>query len=158
MEATKCPPTLPFIFSRNRRDDSCENTEITGMEGGICTQIRHLEYTSILRGSRHRIYFSNSPPCKVLSLPISSGKYGCRAQIFSTQGHNRFKSSLHQGPKADAEASAFLFQTGNQRSCSSKECGNVDNVDNVGDVGNVGNVGNVGDVGDVGDVDKNYRN
>ena len=128
--------------------------------GGICTQIRHLEYTSILRGSRHRIYFSNSAPCKVLSLPISSGKYGCRAQIFSTQGHNRFKffstqghnrfkSSLHQGPKADAQASAFLFQTGDQRSCSSKECGNVDNVDNVG---------NVGDVGDVGNMDKNYRN
>ena len=43
-------------------------------------------------------FYFNAAPCKVLSLPISSGKYGCRAQIFSTQGHNRFKSSLHQGP------------------------------------------------------------
>ena len=45
-----------------------------------------------------KIYFFNSTPCKVRSLPISSGKYGCNAQILSIQGIRRFKSSLHQGP------------------------------------------------------------
>ena len=45
-----------------------------------------------------KVYFFNSTPCKVRSLPISSGKYGCNAQILSIQGIRRFKSSLHQGP------------------------------------------------------------
>ena len=43
-------------------------------------------------------FYFNAAPCKVRSLPISSGKYGCRAQILSIQGIRRFKSSLHHGP------------------------------------------------------------
>ena len=59
-----------------------------------------------------KIYFFNSTPCKVRSLPISSGKYGCRAQILSTQGHNRFKSSLHQGPQKSASGRTFCVLVG----------------------------------------------
>ena len=44
--------------------------------------------------------FPNEAKAYMDALPISSGKYGCRAQILSTQGHNRFKSSLHQGPQS----------------------------------------------------------
>ncbi len=59
-----------------------------------------------------KIYFFNSTPCKVRSLPISSGKYGCNAQILSIQGIRRFKSSLHQGPLlqlSEESEGCFLF-------------------------------------------------
>ena len=69
-EATKCLPTLPFIFGRNRRDDSCENTEITGMEGGFA--LKSSTWNTLRFFGSLDIDFTSSTPPPARSAPCSS--------------------------------------------------------------------------------------
>ncbi len=46
------------------------------------------------------------------SLPISSGKNGCKAHILSIHGIRRFKSGRHDSPQRPPEREAFLVRCG----------------------------------------------
>lgn len=112
MEATKCPPTLPFIFSRNRRDDSCENTEITGMEGGFA--LKSATWNTLRFFKALDIEFTSATPRPAKSSPCPSVQESTDAGPKSSPPKATIGSSppCTKDPKPMQKHRLFCFRQG----------------------------------------------